>query len=164
MLSLAELTMPSGEDGRAALIAWIQAKREHLDTYLARTVARRRRQLNLTLVAGTLAAALTAAPALGGKPAADWLTAALGLSSPAWRLLCVAGMICSLTATVTTQLAKSHNVDEHINRAQTARARLEMLEVGLSLPGYDYAAAAEECLQCIKDTAFIDRPRLAGAG
>jgi hypothetical protein len=162
MLSIAELTVPGGENDRAALIAWIQLKREKLDTYLTRQSGRRRRRLNLTIITGTLGTTLTAAPALGGKPVADWLTVTLGLSSPAWRLLCVAAMICLLTTTITTQLAKSHNVDEHISRAQSARARLEMLEVGLSLRGYDHAAVAEECLQCIKDMTFIDEPGLAG--
>jgi len=163
MSSLVELTVPGGEDSRTALVAWIQAKREKLDAYLTRTAARQRRLLTLTVVTGTLAAALTAAPALGGKPVADWLTVTLGLSSPAWRLLCAAAMICSLTATITTQLVKSHNVDEHVSRAQSARARLEMLEVALSSREFDCTAAADECLQCIKDTAFIDAARKSAA-
>ncbi|MGW4063854.1 hypothetical protein ACWEGE_36595 [Amycolatopsis sp. NPDC004747] len=75
-----------------------------METYLAQATSRRRRLLNLAVVTGSLAATLTAAPALGGKPVADWLTATLGLSSPAWRLLCAAAMICSLTATITIQL------------------------------------------------------------
>jgi len=156
MSSLAELTVSGDEDSRAALVAWIHVKREKLETYLGRVVSRRRRWLNLTVITGTLAAALTAAPALGGKPVADWLTVTLGLSSPAWRLLCAAAMICSLTATITTQLMKSHSVEEHVSQAQSARARLEMLEFGLSSREFELAAAAEVCLQCIKDTAFID--------
>ena len=156
MSSLAQLTVPGGEESRAALVAWIRTKREKLETYLARTVSRRRRCLTLTVVTGTLAAALTAAPALGGKPVADWLTVTFGLSAPAWRILCAAAMICSLTATITTQLVKSHNVDEHVSRAQLARARLEVLEVTLSSREFDYATVAEECSQCAKDTAFID--------
>ncbi|MEV6647214.1 hypothetical protein [Amycolatopsis sp. NPDC051371] len=155
MSSLAELRVSGGEESRAELVAWIRAKCRKLDAYLLRTVARRRRCLTLTVIAGTLAAALTAAPALGGKPVADWLTVTFGLSSPAWRLLCAAAMICSLTATITTQLMKSHNVDEHVSRAQSARARLEILEVGLSSRELDYAAVAEECMQCVQDTAFI---------
>ena len=83
-------------------------------------------------------------------------------SDLAWRLLCVAAMICSLATTITTQLAKSHNVDEHISRAQSARARLEMLEASLSLRGYDHATVVEEYLQCIKDMTFVDESGLAG--
>jgi hypothetical protein len=158
MSSLAELQVSAGEDPRAALVHWIRIKREKLETYLTVATSRRRRWLNLTVIAGTLAAALTAAPALGGKPVADWLTVTFGLSSPAWRLLCAAAMACSLTATITTQLVKSHSVDEHVSRAQAVRARLEMLEFGLASRGFDYADTAEECLQCIKDMAFIDEP------
>ena len=156
MSSLAELRVSGGEESRAEIMSWIRAKRGNLDRYLARAVARRRRCLTLTVVTGTLAAALTAAPALGGKPVADWLTVVFGLSSPAWRLLCAAAMICSLTATIATQLVKSHNVDEHVSRAQSAGARLEILEIGLSSREFDYAAVVEECKQCAKDTAFID--------
>jgi MFS family permease len=156
MSSLAELTVPGGGDSRSTLLAWIHDKREKLETYLVHTVSRRRRLLTLTIVAGTFAAALTAAPALGGKPVADWLTATLGLTSPAWRLLCAAAMICSVTATITTQLVKSHNIEEKVSRAQSARGRLEMLEIGLASGEFDYSRAADECLQCVKDTAFIE--------
>jgi hypothetical protein len=31
-----------------------------------------------------------------------------------------------------------------------------MLEIGLSAREFDYAAVAEECIKCVKDTAFID--------
>ena len=156
MSSLAELHLPGGEDPRTVLIVWIRAKRGKLDVYLARAVSRRRRLLNLTVVAGTLAASLTAAPALGGKPVADWLTVTFGLTSPAWRLLCAAALLCSLTATIATQLVKSHNIDEHVSRAQAARAGLEVLEVGLVSRRIDYADAAEECSNCIKDAGFVD--------
>ncbi|MEU5264139.1 hypothetical protein [Amycolatopsis sp. NPDC021455] len=155
MSSLAELEVSGDEDPRTVLAAWIGAKRGELDTYLARATSRRRRLLNLTVITGTLAATLTAAPALGGKPVADWLTATLGLTSPAWRLLCAAAMLCSLTATITTQLMKSHAVDEHVSRAQAARAGLEMLEVRLSARKIEYADAAEDCLACVKDTSFV---------
>jgi hypothetical protein len=112
--------------------------------------------LNLTVVTGTLAATLTAAPALGGKPVADWLTVTFGLTSPAWRLLCAAALLCSLTATITTQLVKSHHVDEHVSRAQAARTGLEVLELGLASRSTDFADAAEKCLACIKDVSFVD--------
>jgi len=155
MSSLAEPEVSGDEDPRTVLVTWIRAKRGKLDTYLARATSRRRRLLNLTVSTGTLAATLTAAPALGGKPVADWLTATLGLTSPAWRLLCAAAMLCSLTATIATQLMKSHALDEHISRAQAARAGLEMLEVRLATRKIEYAEAAEECLAYVKDTSIV---------
>ncbi|MGV9359574.1 hypothetical protein [Amycolatopsis sp. NPDC003731] len=155
MSSIAELEVSGDEDPRTVLVTWIRAKRGKLETYLERATSHRRRLLNLNGVTGTLATTLTAAPALGGKPVADWLTATLGLSSPAWRLLCAAAMCCSLTATIATQALKSHSVDERVRRAQAARAGLEMLEVGLSARKIDYAEAVEEYSGCIKDTSFV---------
>jgi hypothetical protein len=90
-----------------------------------------RRARGLLVVAGTLAAALTAAPALGGKSFADWLTSIFGLTSPAWQLLCGVASMCSIAATVATQLLKSHNIEDRINRVQGARAKIQMLEVGI---------------------------------
>ncbi len=158
MSALAEPEVPGEEDPRAVLLASVRAKRGKLEAYLTRTTHRRRTLSNLTVVAGTLAAALTAAPALGGKPVADWLTVTFGLSSPAWRLLCAAAMLCSLTATIATQLVKSRNFDECLSRAQAARAGLEVLEVGLASRSIEYAEAAEEYRGCAEDLSFVDGP------
>jgi MFS family permease len=128
----------------------ISSKRDSVQTYLSAAVARRDRLLRLTLVSGALAAAMTVAPALGGKPLATWLTVTLGLSSPAWQLLCGAAAICSLTATIATQLMKSHHLDENIAKAQAVRARLEMLEVATGVGQVSEAEAAEELMKCIQ--------------
>jgi hypothetical protein len=45
--------------------------------------------LTLAVVAGGLATAFAAGPAIGGKPLSDVLDASLGLAMPAWQLLCI---------------------------------------------------------------------------
>ena len=138
------------------LLNRIRQKRTQIETFLSIARPRKRRLLNLTIVGGTLAAALTAAPAVGGQSFTAWLTGALGLSSPSWRILCGAASVCSVMATVATQLLKSHNIEENVTRAQGCRAKLEVLEVGLSVGQLDVRQATTEYLKCVEDAAFLE--------
>jgi MFS family permease len=138
------------------LVNRIQQKRTQLDTFLADARPRKRRLLNTTIVGGTLAAALTAGPAVGGPSFTAWLTGALGLTSPSWRVLCGAASVCSVMATVATQLLKSNNIEEHVTRAQGCRAKLEVLEAGLTLGQIDARQATTEYLKCVEDAAFLE--------
>ena len=134
----------------------IRDKRLQLERFLSAARPRKRRLVNTTIVGGSIAAVLTAAPALGGQPLTAWLTGALGLTSPSWRILCAAASVCSVTATVATQLLKSHNMEEHVTRAQGCRAKLEVLEVGLALGQLDIRQATAEYLKCVEDAAFLE--------
>jgi MFS family permease len=140
----------------ADLLTTVRQKRQKLDVFLATAVPRKRRLMNITIVAGALAAALTAAPAAGGQPFTTWMTAAMGLTSPSWRFLCGAASIFSIMATLATQLLKSNNLEERITRAQGCRAKLEVLEIGIASGQLDTARATAEYLQCVQDAAFID--------
>ena len=134
----------------------IAQKRAQLDAFVARMLPRKRRLLNLTLFAGTLAAALTAGPAAGGATFTAWLTKTLGLTSPAWQLLCGGAALCSLTATVATQMLKSQHIEEHVARAQSCRAKLEALEVGLSTGELDQSRVAGEFIRCVEEASFLE--------
>ena len=138
------------------MVSRIRQKRTQLEAFLSAARPRKRRLLNTTIVGGSVAAALTAAPALGGQPFTVWLTGALGLASPSWRLLCAAASVCSVTATIATQLLKSNNIEEHVTRAQGCRAKLEVLEVGLTMGQIDARQATSEYLKCVEDAAFLD--------
>jgi MFS family permease len=145
-----------GDRDPADLLETIRQKRRHVEAFLATAVPRKRRLLNITIVAGALAAALTAAPAAGGQPFTTWMTAAMGLTSPSWRLLCGVASVCSILATVTTQLLKSNNLEERITRAQGCRAKLEVLEIGLAAGQIEPQRATAEYLQCVQESAFIE--------
>ena len=138
------------------LISRIREKRSHLDGFLSSARPRKRRLLNTTIVGGSLAAVLTAGPAVGGAPFTAWLTGALGSTSPSWRILCGAASLCSVMATVATQMLKSHNIEEYVTRAQGCRAKLEVLEASLSLGQIDAQQATTEYLKCVEDAAFIE--------
>ncbi len=137
------------------LIDRVRRKRAELDSFLSAAVPRKRRLLNVTIVGGTLAAALTAGPAAGGQSFTAWLTKTLALTSPSWRLLCASATVCSLMATVATQLLKSHQVEEKVTRAQACRAKLEVLELGLGLGQIDLRQASTEYLRCVEEAAFL---------
>jgi hypothetical protein len=143
-------------ESRDQILQRVREKRLQLERFLAAARPRKRRLTNITIVAGSIAAALTAAPALGGQSFTAWLTGALGLTSPSWRLLCGAAAICSVMATVATQLLKSHNIEEHVTRAQGCRAKLEVLEIGLATGQLDVRQATAEYLKCVEETAFLE--------
>ena len=138
------------------LIARVHGKRAEVHQYLNATGRRSHLLVNVTIVAGSVAAALTAAPALGGKRLTDWLTEAFGLSAPSWRILCAIACVCSLVATIATRIRASHNYEDHIARAQGVKAALEVLEVGLESGTVNRQQAMTQLGTCIEDSSFID--------
>lgn len=140
----------------ADLLQRVVRKRQDVERFVAQAQPRKRRLLNVTIVGGSVAAALTAGPAVGGASLTAWLTATFGLSSPAWQLLCGAASLCSVGATVATQLLKSQNLEEHVTRALGCRARLEVLEIGLASGTLDTAQATTEFLRCVSEATFLD--------
>lgn len=155
---MSEPTVPHNGSDQALgrLERRVRTKREDVDRYLAAARRQRSRLVQVTIVAGSIAAGLTAGPALGGKPLADWLTDAFRLNTPAWRILCLAAMLCSLAATIATQLHKSNNYEEHIVRAQDVRAALEALDFGIVSGHLGRHEAMSRYLKCVESASFID--------
>ena len=135
--------------------ALIKSTQDKVATYLVHARARQRRLLNLAILAGALATALTASPALGGAAFSDWLDDTFGLSSPAWQILCAAAAISALAAAVSTQILKSNNVDERVTRAENVKARLEILNVGRMTGQLTPQQVATEYAACVKESSFI---------
>jgi hypothetical protein len=149
----AAITGPGAGD---QLLGRIRDKRAQVERFISSAVPRKRRLLNITIVGGTLAAALTAGPAIGGQSFTAWLTRTFALSSPSWQLLCLVASASSIMATVSTQLLKSHNIEEHVTRAQRCRAKLEVLEVGIGSGQMDMSQATTEYMRCVEEAAFLD--------
>ena len=138
------------------LLTQIAAKRAQVERFIGVSAPRKRRLVNTAIVAGTCAAALTTGPALGGATFTAWLTKSFGLTSPAWQLLCGAAALCSMSATVATQLLKSQNVEENMARAQSCRAKLDVLDVGLRTGQIDGPRATSEYMRCLEDAAPLN--------
>jgi hypothetical protein len=141
---------------RDDLLVRIREKRQQVEVFVRGALPRKRRLLNITIFGGTLAAAFTAGPAAGGASFTAWLTSTFGLTSPSWQLLCGAAAACSVAATVSTQLLKSQNIEEHVARAQGCRAKLEVLEVGLTTGHLDTTQATSEFIRCVEEVSFLD--------
>ena len=141
---------------RDDLLARIREKRQQVEIFVGGALPRKRRLLNITIFGGALAAAFTAGPAAGGASFTAWLTSTFGLTSPSWQLLCGAAAVCSVAATVSTQLLKSQNIEEHVTRAQSCRAKLEVLEVGLTTGHIDATQATSEFIRCVEEVSFLD--------
>ena len=137
------------------LRARIGRKRAQLDEFISRVKPRKQRLVNTSIMAGMFAAALTAAPAAGGATFTAWLSQTFGLTSPAWQILCAGAAVCSVTATVSTQLLKSQNIEENVTRALSCRAKLEVLEIGLTGGYLDVPQATTEFIRCVEETAFL---------
>ena len=134
----------------------IQQKRKEMERFISAELPRKRRLLNMTIVGGTLAATLTAVPAVGGQSITVSLTKIFGLASPSWQLLCAAASISSVVATISTQLLKSHNVDQQVAAAQRCRAKLEVIELGLETGQLDASHATTEFIKCVEETATLE--------
>lgn len=137
------------------LVSRIAEKRAQLETFIGRAKPRKQRLVNTSIVSGMLAAALTAAPAAGGATFTAWLTAVFSLTSPAWQILCGAATVCSVTATVATQFLKSQNIEENVTRALSCRAKLEVIEIGLSTGQIAVPQATTEFIRCVEEVSFL---------
>lgn len=147
----------AGQGGASGgdLSAHIDRFRSQIAAYLARARARQRRLINLAIVAGAVATVLTASPALGGLAFSDWLNETFGLTSPAWQVLCAGAAMCSLAAAISTQLMKSHAVEEHVARAEAVRAKLEALDLGRITGRLTPEQVATEYSACIEQASFL---------
>ena len=138
------------------LLSRMHQKRSQLERFLAKNRPRKRRLHNTSIFGGSLAGLLTAAPAIGGQPFTAWLTHILNLNAPSWRILCASATVCSAIATVASQSLKSHNIEEHVIKAESSLAKLEALEVSLAMHHIDLQNATAEYLKCVDDARFIE--------
>jgi len=111
--------------------------------------------LTLAVVAGALATLCAGVPAVGGKPMSDSLDATFGLSFPVWQVLCTVAALCSLAAAVSTQLLKSQNLEERVSKAESVRARLEILDIGRITGTLTREQIAAEYTACVALVSFI---------
>jgi hypothetical protein len=155
MMSDREFVAGQGGASGGDLSAHIDRFRSQIAEYLIHARARQRRLINLAIVAGAVATVLTASPALGGVAFSDWLNETFGLTSPAWQVLCAGAALCSLAAAISTQLMKSHAIEEHVARAEAVRAKLEALDLGRITGRLTPEQVATEYSACIEQASFL---------
>ena len=120
--------MTAEDPDQHLLLEHIANRRHDLDAYLKRARPRSERMTVVTIVSSAIAAALTAGPALGGKPFTDALTLTMDLDVPVWRPLCFIAMVASIVAAISANLSRSKNAEARIIGAEACNAELEGLQ------------------------------------
>jgi MFS family permease len=146
----------AAESADTDLLTQIRRKRVQVDAIVSSALPRKRRLLNTSIVGGALAAVLTTGPAVGGQTFVAWMKSMLDLTAPGWQILCGAAALCSAAAAVSTQLLKSNSLEERVFRGQSCRAKLEVLEVGLTTGQIDLPRATTEYMKCLEEAAFLE--------
>ena len=129
---------------RHVLLEKIRAKRAAIDGWLARVEPKQSRLLRLSIVAGALAAGLTAGPGIGGE---GFIAAAKGVVTfgvPVWQVLCLLATLLSVATVIANGLLKSGDVGARIAAVRTCDAKLEGLATQLEL---DQIALSEAAAQ-----------------
>ena len=136
------------------LLRKIRDKRRRIAAFVGKLEPRGVRLMNLSIICGAIATALTAGPAIGGSRLTEALGTA-GPNSPSWRILCGAAMAFSLVATIATNLYKSHDTASRLAKAQACDAKLEGLETLVELRQMSTNEAATRYEECIPEVSFI---------
>lgn len=150
--------MDETPDTRQLLSARIEQKQQAVRAFLGRERPRRNRLANVSVVGSALAAVLTAGPAFGGKGFTEGLQGVFSLSddSVVWRVLCLAAVVLSAAAALSTNLANSQALADKVSAAETCAAQLEGLQVALSFGRVTIDDAIQLYQQYTAHVAFVD--------
>ena len=152
-----EKTVSTDVEVRQALLRRIKARRASINAFVRDLEPRGARLTTLSLVCSSVATALTAGPALGGARLTDGAANLLNLSdnSLVWRILCLAAMIASIVAAITTNMYKSRDVATRLAKAEASNAKLEGLEVLMEFGQLPTNEAVNLYQQYIAEVPFI---------
>jgi hypothetical protein len=77
-------------------------------------------------------------------------------SSIVWQVLCLAAMLMSVVAAVSTNLANSHSVAAKVSAAEACNAQLEGLQTALNFGRLPLEDAIQLYQQYATQVAFVD--------
>lgn len=92
------------------LLKRIQTKRSEVAEYLKKNEPRQSRYIIISIVAGALAAALTAGPGVGGTGFIESAKGVFSFGIPVWQVLCLLATLLSMSAVITNGLLKSRDL------------------------------------------------------
>lgn len=146
------------QEARQRLTENIEQRQVAIKQFLRQERPRRNRLTTTSVVGSALAATFTAGPAFGGTKFATGVQGALSLeqSSIVWQALCMAAMLLSLVAAVSTNLANSHSVAAKVGAAEACNAQLEGLQAALSFGRLPLGDAIQLYQQYTSQVAFVD--------
>jgi hypothetical protein len=149
--------MDESPETRQKLSGRIEQKQQAIRAYLERARPRRNRLANISVMGSTLAAILTAGPALGGTAFTQSVQGMFSLDDPSvvWRVLCMGAVILSLGAGLGTNSANSPALAEKVSAAEAANAQLEGLQVALDFGHIDTDEAVLLYRQYVSHVPFV---------
>ena len=75
-----------------------------------------------------------------------------------WRILCLAAVLFSVAAALSTSLANLHEIATKVSAAEASNAELSGLEVALSFGHLDLDDAIQLYQQYVAKVSFVDDP------
>lgn len=139
------------------LLTKIKTKRQQISEYLSKTEPRHSSLINSSIFASALAAALTAAPGVGGEPLISSMKKIVTFGIPIWQMLCILATILSTLAVIANGVLKSYNMTSKITSARSCDAKLEAIQTMLELGQVDVEEAAQDYTQCLVEIPHVLR-------
>ena len=150
--------MSEDPQAREELSARIEQRRSAVATFLRGARPRRNRLANISIVGSALAALVTVGPAVGGTRFTSSVQGIFSLAddSIVWRVLCLAAVLLSLAAALSTNLANSHAVAAQVSAAEACNAELDGLDAALAFGHLSTDDAVALYRQYVAKVSFID--------
>lgn len=138
-----------------ALLEKIKTRRRQVAEYLDKNEPRQTRLITFSIVAGALAAALTAGPGVGGNGFIDAAKGVVSLGVPVWQALCLLATLFSVVVVIANGMLKSNDLISKISQARGCDAKLEGLEIMLSLNQIELKQAASLYTQYLTEISHV---------
>jgi hypothetical protein len=137
------------------LLAKIKSKRQEIADYLAKTEPQNFRLINISIICGALAAALTAGPGIGGAGFIDSAKNVVSFGVPVWQAICLAATGMSVLAVVANGKLKAQNLSTRIASAKACDSKLEGLQFMVELGQIDVKQAISLYTQYLTEVSHI---------
>ncbi|WKN43883.1 hypothetical protein [Tunicatimonas pelagia] len=147
--------MPENATDEDVLLAKIKTKRQELANYLRKTEPQNTKLINSSIIAGALAAAITAGPGVGGEGFISSAKDVVSFGVPVWQALCLAASVLSVIAVIANGMLKSNGLAAKISKTQLCDAKLEGLETMLELRQVDMKQALQLYTQQLSEISHI---------
>ena len=153
------------DDDELRLLAKIADQIGRIEAFLRRARPRQTRLTVVTIVSAALAAALTAGPALGGKPFTGWAQEITGVedSSYVWRLLCLLAMLVSITAAICANLNQASKTESRVVSAEVCRTELACLQTLIEFRQIPVSEGLKLYQQHLSRVPFLDQSTSSAA-
>ncbi len=137
------------------LLEKIKTRRREVADYLNKHEPRHSRLITTSIVAGALAAALTAGPGVGGSGFIEAAKGVVSFGIPVWQVLCLLATLLSMAVVISNGMLKSKDLTSKISQVRGCDAKLEGLEIMLELQQIDLEQATSLYTQYLTEIPHV---------